>query len=170
MSIRIIQTAISLLKSIHPTPTRSRVDEKRVRGLKTEKNLPPKGGKMTVSKVLIVEDSAIFRKLLKDTLRSQFPSMDIFEAADGKEAMQRILSDPPDLIFMDIKLPGESGLELTAKIKAKHPDVIVIILTSYDSPEYRQAADQVKANHFLSKGSSSKESILTLVESALAGR
>lgn len=123
-----------------------------------------------MSRALIVEDSAIFRKLLKETLRSRFPSMEIFEAADGEEAMQRIISNPPDLIFMDIKLPGESGLELTAKIKAKYPDAIVIILTSYDSPEYRQAADQVKADHFLSKGSSSKESILTLVESALAGR
>ena len=137
---------------------------------KIERNSPDNGGKTAVSKVLIVEDSVIFRKLLKDTLHSRFPSMEIFEAVDGGEAMQRILSNPPDLIFMDIKLPGESGLELTAKIKAKYPDLIVIILTSYDSPEYRQAATQVKANYFLSKGSSSKESILTLVESALAGR
>jgi len=137
---------------------------------KTERNLPHKGGQTVVSKALIVEDSAIFRKLLKETLRSRFPSMEIFEAADGGEAMQKILSNPPDLIFMDIKLPGESGLEMTAKIKAKYPDVIVIILTSYDSPEYREAAAQAKANYFLSKGSSSKESILTLVESALAGR
>ena len=137
---------------------------------KTERNFPPKEGKTAVSKALIVEDSAIFRKLLKETLHSRFPSMEILEAADGGEAMQRILSDPPDLIFMDIKLPAESGLELTAKIKAKYPDVIVIILTSYDSPEYREAATQAKANYFLSKGSSSKESILTLVEFALAGR
>ena len=71
---------------------------------------------------------------------------------------------------MDIKLPGENGLELTAKIKAKYPDVVVIILTSYDTPEYRQAAVQAKANHFLSKGSSSKEGILALVESVLGGR
>ena len=123
-----------------------------------------------VAKALIVEDSAIFRKLLRETLHSRFPSMEIFEAADGGEAMQKILSNPPDLIFMDIKLPGESGLELTAKIKTKYPDVIVIILTSYDTPEYRQAAAQAKANYFLSKGSSSKENILTLVESALAAR
>jgi len=137
---------------------------------KTERNLPLKGGKTTVSNVLIVEDSAIFRTLLKETLQSRFPSMEIFEAADGEEAMQRILSHPPDLIFMDIKLPGESGLELTAKIKAKYPDVIVIILTSYDTVEYREAAAQSKANYFLSKGSSSKESILALVESALVGK
>ena len=95
--------------------------------------------------------------------------MEIIEAEDGDVAMQKIDAQPPDLIFMDIKLPGENGLELTGKIKTKYPNVIVIILTSYDTPEYREAAVQAKANHFLSKGSSSKESILSLVESVLAG-
>ena len=123
-----------------------------------------------MSRTLIVEDSAIYRKLLKETLRSRFPSMEIIEAESGEEAMQQISAHTPDLIFMDIKLPGENGLELTGKIKAKYPDVAVIILTSYDSPEYREAAAQVKADHFLSKGSSSKEAILTLVDSILAGR
>jgi len=129
-----------------------------------------KGGKITVPKTLIVEDSVIFRKLLKETLHSRYPSMEIFEAADGEEAMQKINSYLPDLIFMDIKLPGENGLELTAKIKAGYPDIIVIILTSYDTPEYREAAIQVKADYFLAKGSSSKEGILRLVESISAGR
>ncbi len=135
---------------------------------KTER--PHKEGGTAVSRALIVEDSVIFRKLLKETLHSRFPSMEILEAAEGAEALQKIVSQPPDLIFMDIKLPGESGLELTTKIKAKYPDVIIIILTSYDSPEYREAATQAKANYFLSKGSSSKENILSLVETALAGR
>ena len=123
-----------------------------------------------MSRILIVEDSAIYRKLLKETLRSRFPSMEIIEAEDGVEAMRQVGADPPDLIFMDIKLPGENGLELTGKIKAKYPGVKVIILTSYDSPEYREAAAQAKADHFLSKGSSSKEAILALVESIQAGR
>lgn len=138
--------------------------------LTAERNLPSNGGNRTVSRALIVEDSAIFRTLLKETLHSRFPSMEILEATDGKGAMEKVLSHPPDLVFMDIKLPGESGLEVTAKIKAKYPDVIVIILTSYDTQEYREAAAQSKANYFLSKGSSSKESILELVESALAGK
>jgi len=96
--------------------------------------------------------------------------MEIFEAADGKEAMKRITACLPDLIFIDIKLPGENGLDLTAKIKAKYPGVIVIILTSYDTPEYREAALKVKADHFLAKGSSSRDGILALVESVLRGR
>jgi len=123
-----------------------------------------------VYRVLVVEDSTIFRTLLKETLQSRFPSMEIIEAADGEEAMKEITARLPDLIFMDVKLPGENGLDLTAKIKAKYPDVIVIVLTSYDTPEYREAAVKAKANHFLAKGSSSREGILTLVESILGGR
>jgi DNA-binding NarL/FixJ family response regulator len=129
-----------------------------------------KRGKIQLFKALIVEDSAIFRKLLKETLHSRFPSMEIFEASEGEEALQIINANPPDLIFMDIRLPGESGLELTLKVKARYPDVVVIIMTSYDTPEYREAAVQARANYFLSKGSSSKEGILKLVESILAGQ
>jgi len=129
-----------------------------------------KRGKIQLFKALIVEDSAIFRKLLKETLHSRFPSMEIFEASEGEEALQIINANPPDLIFMDIRLPGESGLELTLKVKVRYPDVVVIIMTSYDTPEYREAAVQARANYFLSKGSSSKEGILKLVESILAGQ
>jgi len=123
-----------------------------------------------VHRVLVVEDSTIFRTLLKETLQSRFPSIEILEAADGEEAMKEITARPPDLIFMDIKLPGENGLDLTAKIKAKYPGMIVIVLTSYDTPEYREAALKAKANHFLAKGSSSREGILKLVESFLEPR
>ena len=121
-------------------------------------------------RVLVVEDSTIFRTLLKETLQSRFPSIEILEAADGEEAMKEITAHPPDLIFMDVKLPGENGLDLTAKIKAKYPGMIVIVLTSYDTPEYREAALKAKANHFLAKGSSNREGILKLVESFLEPR
>jgi DNA-binding NarL/FixJ family response regulator len=135
--------------------------------MEEENKVLTKRNKIQLFKALIVEDSAIFRKLLKETLHSRFPSMEIFEASQGEEALQIINANPLDLIFMDIRLPGESGLELTSKVKVKYPDVVVIIMTSYDTPEYREAAVQAKANYFLSKGSSSKEGILKLVESIL---
>ncbi len=119
-------------------------------------------------RTLIVEDSVFYRQLLKEALHSRFPKMDISEATDGEEALQKIETLLPDLIFMDIKLPGESGLELTQKIKTQYPNIIIIILTAYDIPEYREAAYQYKANYFLSKGSASKEDILTLVNSILS--
>ena len=121
-------------------------------------------------KTLILEDSAFFRQLLKETLHSRFPSMDIAEAENGKDALQKVESLRPHLIFMDIKLPGENGLELTKKIKARYSDISIIVLTSYDLPEYREAAREYQADHFLSKGASTKEDILTLVQSIITER
>ena len=119
-------------------------------------------------RTLIIEDSYLYRRLLKETLQARFPKMEILEARDGEEALSSITLNPPQLIFMDIKLPGESGLELTQKIKEQYPEITIIILTSYDLPEYREAASQYRANLFLSKSSVTKEGILTLVESILS--
>jgi len=118
-------------------------------------------------RTMVVEDSPSFREIIKYNLQDQFPSMDIIEAADGSEAFRKIHSDPPNLIFMDIGLPGENGLELTRKIKAGHPDVIIIILTSHDSPEYREAAIRYKADYFFSKDALLNDGVLTLVKSIL---
>lgn len=118
-------------------------------------------------RTLLVEDNPSFRKILKDDLQSEFPSMDIIEAGDGTEALEKISSSPPNLIFMDIRLPGQNGLELTRMIKADHPNILVIVLTSYDLPEYREAAVRYKADHFFSKGSIAAEEIAKLVKSIL---
>jgi len=118
-------------------------------------------------KTILVEDSFSFRQTVKINLQDQFPSMDIVEAADGVEALQKIEAHPPNLIFMDISLPGENGLELTRKIKANHPDVIIIILTSHDSPEYREAAIRYKADYFFSKDVLLNDGVFTLVKSIL---
>jgi CheY-like chemotaxis protein len=124
-------------------------------------------GREEMFKTMLVEDNSPFRQLVKDTLQGLFPSMDIIEAADGVEAFQKIDSHPPNLIFMDIRLPGENGLELTRKIKADYPGVIVIILTSYDSPEYREAANQYKADYFFSKDAIVNDGIFTRIKSIL---
>jgi DNA-binding NarL/FixJ family response regulator len=122
-------------------------------------------GKSIMLKTLIVEDNVPFRQSLKEILCERFPAMVAEEAGDGKEALQKVDAFLPHLVFMDIKLPDENGLEVTKKIKDRHSEIIVIILTSYDLPEYRQAADEYGADHFLAKGSSSREEIVVLVES-----
>jgi len=118
-------------------------------------------------KTLIVEDNPTFRQSLRGLLFAQFPFMEIDEAGSGKEALGKIDLIRPDLIFMDIKLPGENGFKLTKRIKAAYPEIAVIILTSYDLPEYRQAAAQCGASHFLSKDTSTEE-LLGLVQSILS--
>ena len=121
--------------------------------------------RIDMKRMLIVEDNALFLQFLKETLRSRFPSVDILESADGEEAMQKIKTLPPDAIFMDLRLPGENGLELTKKIKAKYPDIVVVMITNYDLPEYREAAYQCGADHFLSK-----DSFLRMLETILPDR
>ena len=119
-------------------------------------------------KALIVDDSDTFRQTLRSLLYSGFPLMSLDEARDGEEALQEIDAYRPDLIFMDIRLPGENGLEITRKIRSSHCQAIIIILTSYDLPEYREAASMNGANYFMSKGSSTSEEILALVDTILS--
>ena len=115
-----------------------------------------------MKRILIVEDNAFFLQFLRETLRSRFPSLEISEAADGEQAMQKIKAFQPEAIFMDLRLPGENGLQLTKKIKAQYPDIIVVIVTNYDLPEYRKAAYESGVNHFISK-----DSLLKIMNSIL---
>ena len=120
-------------------------------------------------KVLIVEDNPIFRDALRQGLLDYFPSMVIEEAGNGDEALQTIKGGPPDLIFMDIRLPGVNGLQLTQKIKKDFPDINIAILTDYDLPEYRQAAVQYGADRFFVKNSFKWDELEALVQSISPG-
>ena len=119
-------------------------------------------------KVMLVEDDVSFRCILARLITSRFPSIVIAEAGDGAEAMEKVESFLPNLIFMDIYLPGQSGLELTRRIKTLHPNIHIVMLTSYDFPEYREVARASGAYRFLSKGSSTADEIQELVEGLCA--
>lgn len=108
-------------------------------------------GKMNKLRTLIVEDNRVFRQTLRESLATSFPAIAIDEAVNGTEALQRVNAFLPDLILMDIRLPGESGLGLTKKIKAIYPDITIFILTNYDTPECREAASRYGADRLLLK-------------------
>jgi len=120
--------------------------------------------------ILIIDDNESFRGSFRDLLSQHFPAMHIEEAADSKGSLQRISEHPPDLMFVDIELAGESGLDLTRKIRSIHGDTTIAILTNYDLPEYRDAAKDCGANYFFSKGGSSMEEVLSLVDSVVFER
>jgi CheY-like chemotaxis protein len=117
-------------------------------------------------KILIVEDNPFFRQFLKGALHDRFPSIEILEAGDGEKAFQEIETSHPDLVFIDIRLPGENGLELTRKVRAIYPNLIIVILTGYDLPEYRKFSSQY-TDHFFSKDSSTRENMFMIVRSLL---
>jgi DNA-binding NarL/FixJ family response regulator len=120
---------------------------------------------MNKFRILIVDNDDPFRQILNETLRVSLPTIAIDEAAGGVEALQKVDTFLPDLIFMDIRLPGENGLKLTKKIKATHPDITILILSSYDKPEYREAASYLGADRFLVKSSLNHMDLGELVKS-----
>jgi DNA-binding NarL/FixJ family response regulator len=120
-------------------------------------------------KVLMVENNPVMRETLQRFLRTKFPDVDVHQAGDGREAFAQIHDSLPDLILMDINLPGENGLMLTRKLSDLYPQVIIIVLTNYDQPEYRKAAIENGARYFLSKSELHTEKLATVVESILIG-
>ena len=124
---------------------------------------------MEVFKTLIVDDNAAIRWILTDILSLQFPTMIIREAAEGKEALQKVEDLQPNLIFMDIGLPHQNGLELTREIKVKYPNIKIVIFSSNSSPEYKEVAYRNGASYYLVKGTNIIGEITSLVESILLG-
>jgi len=119
---------------------------------------------------LIVDDNSVFRESLRHVLRTHFPALEVTEAEDGAQTLQHVQAALPDLIFMDIRLRGENGLQLTKKIKSRYPHAVIAITTSYDLPEYRRAARRVGASHFLCKDKLSHERIAAVMESVLTAK
>ncbi len=114
-------------------------------------------------KVLIIEDNATFRKTFRDALTKRFPEMLVEELSDGSRIFEKIDTFQPGLIFMDIRLPGQNGLELTEKVKERYPQIRIVILTEYDLPEYREAACFGEADKFMTKGTLSLSDIAELL-------
>ena len=118
---------------------------------------------------LLVEDDISYRKTLSDALHLHFPLIGVEEAGDGREALSKVEYRRPDLIFMDIQLPGDNGLDITKEIKQTHDDIVIVILTSNGLPEYRQQAFLNGADYFLSKEDDfCMENVLTRVDVALS--
>ncbi len=115
-------------------------------------------------KILLVEDNAPFRESFRELLHRRFHQILIEEAGNAKDAMEKIDSFCPGMIFMDIRLPDANGLLLTQKIKENCPETIIIILTSYDLPEYREAAEKYGANYFMTKDALTEEGIVAKIK------
>ncbi len=109
-----------------------------------------------------------FRQALWDLLHTKFPLMILEEVTNGQEVLAKVTSFQPDIVFLDIRLPGETGLSLTPKIKKLFPAIKLIILTAHDLPEYREAAYQKGADYFLTKGTTSNAQIINLVKNIIS--
>lgn len=119
--------------------------------------------------ILLVDDNSLFRQALRDVLILHFPFMFILEAGNGARAMALGAEYCPQLAFINMKLPDGCGLEVVRRFKSAHPATAVCVLTQHDFPEYRFAAREYGADHFIVKGESSGNTIVSMVESTISG-
>jgi DNA-binding NarL/FixJ family response regulator len=118
--------------------------------------------------VLIVEDDTDFRQLIREVLINHFPSLNIEEAANKRQALQKIKQFSPQLIFMDTNMLDGSSLPLVTEIKKTHPETVIVALTLYNIKEYKDAALQSGADFFLAKSSLTGNIIVELVASVIS--
>jgi DNA-binding NarL/FixJ family response regulator len=87
-------------------------------------------------KVLIADDHAIVREGIRMILASHEDIEVVGEAADGRDTINQVAKLGPDVVLMDIAMPGLGGLEATLEIGKTHPESKVLVLTQYDDSEY----------------------------------
>jgi DNA-binding NarL/FixJ family response regulator len=123
---------------------------------------------MTQIRILVVDDHQIVRQGIRSLL-SNYPEFDIVgEAADGAAALKEVKRLAPDVTLLDIRLPGESGLEVLRQIRQVQPEARVLMLTSFDDEEYVLNALRAGAQGFVLK-SVSDDMLVQAIHSVCRG-
>ena len=122
-------------------------------------------GKITV---FLAEDHAVVREGLAELIRREADMEVVGEAGDGEDTVRQVQQLKPDIVLMDIAMPGVNGVEATRQIKASVPQTRVLVLTAYDNPEFVTAAIDAGAAGYLLKNVRRKE-LTTAIRSAYEG-
>ena len=119
-------------------------------------------------RILLVDDHAMVRRGMRDFLSLHDDIEVVGEAADGSDAVERADELQPDIVVMDLMMPNLDGIEATARIKAAHPDLEVIALTSFIEEARVVAAIEAGASGFLLKDAEADE-LAAAIRAAAAG-
>lgn len=113
-------------------------------------------------KVLIADDHHLVRTSIANILHNEDGMQVVGEAADGEEAIRQARRLRPDIVLMDVRMPGIGGLEATRKIARGMSDIKVVVLTAYLEEIFAQRLLDAGASGFISKGSEMVEMIRAL--------
>jgi DNA-binding NarL/FixJ family response regulator len=121
-----------------------------------------------VTRVLVVDDQTVVRDGLV-LLLGLLPGLEVVgSAADGEEAVRLVGERSPDVVLMDLRMPRVGGVEATRRIKAEHPSVQIVVLTTYSDDESVFAALQAGARGYLTKDAGAEE-IARAIRAVLEG-
>lgn len=120
-------------------------------------------------KIVIADDHPIFRSGLKFLLESSFPSIKVTDFDNGEGVMEHLKLHVPDLVLLDIDMPGKNGLDTCEEIKNVYPDVKVVILSMYKDVEMVKLAFFNGAKGYLVKDNTSEE-LVECVQTVCQGK
>lgn len=120
-------------------------------------------------KILICDDQAIVRDGLELLLRLEKDMEVIGLAQDGEEALSLVEKDLPDVVLMDLKMPGMNGVEATRRICSHHPGVKVLVLTTFDDDQWVFDAIRAGASGYLLKDTS-RERVVEAIRGTVMGK
>jgi two-component system, NarL family, response regulator NreC len=123
-----------------------------------------------VIKVLVVDDHAVVRSGLKLLLDAQDDIEVVGEAGDAKGAVFEARSSKPDVILLDVVMPGSSGIEVTPQLLHEQPEAKVLILSMQDDPRYVREAFEAGAAGYVLKEAADSEVVAAVREVAGGGR
>ncbi len=123
---------------------------------------------MTI-RVLICDDQAIVREGLEMILSADKEIEVVGLAEDGYQAVQSVAATKPDVVLMDLKMPGMNGVRATDEIRKKHPQVRVLVLTTFGEDEWVVDAIRSGASGYLLKGTPRQE-LVAAVKGTFAGK
>lgn len=113
--------------------------------------------KMKTISVLLVDDNPAFLRIVTRFLEEHDDIVVVGVASGGEEALALAQELEPDVVLIDLAMPGLSGLETIPRLRAMLPEVGIIALTMLDTKGYRQAALEAEANEFVAKASLDRE-------------
>lgn len=120
-------------------------------------------------KILLCDDQAVIRDGLEMLLQLEKDFQVIGSAQDGFEAMELAAQKQPDLILMDLKMPGMNGIEATREIRKKHPNMKILVLTTYDDDEWVFDAIRAGASGYLLKDTP-RQKIIEAIRGTMDGK
>ncbi|MET8830401.1 response regulator transcription factor [Streptomyces sp. NPDC004610] len=120
------------------------------------------------TRVLLVDDEELLRVAFTMILRAEPDLEPVGEAADGETALRLTRELRPDVVLMDIRMPGTDGIEATRRLLRESPHTRVLILTTFDLDEYAFDALRAGASGFLLKNTR-PEQLLTAIRDVAAG-
>jgi len=123
---------------------------------------------VNVIRILLVDDQQLLRFGFRMLFETQADFEVVGEAGDGAEAVRLAGQSKPDVVLMDVRMPGMDGVEATEQITDQYPDTRVLVLTTFDLDEYAFAALRAGASGFMLKNVESAE-LIAAIRTVAAG-